>query len=128
MPDHKEIWLSPICDECRGEERTWCQNNEWLHGGCECGVLPTRYVLAANTAPALTWRCVDQLSRQHGREIIYVGGIAAGCLVCTPHWSINEQWSAMIFNAETPNYVGRYPTADAASDALMAAVKKELGY
>jgi hypothetical protein len=46
MDEHKEIWLEPQCDECRGHERSWCYDNVW--GECdECGAKPVKYVIAA---------------------------------------------------------------------------------
>jgi hypothetical protein len=48
MSDHVQIWLSPRCGKCEGEERMWCQDNVWLEG-CEpgmCSAKPTEYVRA----------------------------------------------------------------------------------
>jgi len=46
MGDHDRIWLSPRCTICVGNERMWCQNNEWAEG-CDppgCALMPTEYV------------------------------------------------------------------------------------
>ena len=53
MPDPKEIWLQPWCDECENayntEGRQWCKDNVW--GECDaidCGEKSVRYVLAGD--------------------------------------------------------------------------------
>jgi hypothetical protein len=51
--DHERIWLQPRCDACRGEDRTWCQDNVWSEG-CDppdCSNAPTEYVRADLAAP-----------------------------------------------------------------------------
>lgn len=39
--NHKEIWLSPVCEG----ERTWCQDKE-AQEACDCGHKPVHYIRA----------------------------------------------------------------------------------
>ena len=51
--DHERIWLQPRCDVCRGDDRSWCQDNVWSEG-CDppdCSNAPTEYVRADLAAP-----------------------------------------------------------------------------
>lgn len=42
--EHAEIWLSPICDRCNPDGRTWCQDDM---GPCDdCGAPSVRFVRA----------------------------------------------------------------------------------
>jgi hypothetical protein len=69
MSDHAQIWLSPRCGKCEGEERTWCQGNVWLEG-CEpgmCSAKPTEYVRADLVATPAE---VDALRAERGRALV----------------------------------------------------------
>lgn len=46
---HPVIWLQPWCIDCEhnqaSEGRQWCEDDVWFEG-CDCGVLPVKYVIA----------------------------------------------------------------------------------
>jgi hypothetical protein len=51
VTDYTQIYLSPSCEKCKGEERTWCQSD--VYDPCpECGRVSTCY-LAADQVHAL---------------------------------------------------------------------------
>ena len=70
--DHERIWLQPRCDVCRGEDRTWCQDNVWSEG-CDppdCTNAPTEYVRADLVAPLRTESIGAQKEAMEANELL----------------------------------------------------------
>jgi len=70
--DHERIWLQPRCDACRGDDRSWCQDNVWSEG-CDppdCANAPTEYVRADLVAPLRAETIKAQMEAIEANELL----------------------------------------------------------